>query len=151
MSTFTSFFTGHEAFPDRQPGSYTRIVEVQGVANVLVVDKDTVTNPESKDILDYAKFNDWSMISTKRFAHLCYFLGSLTTDVLFAFVAFTLLMVVLMALGLTGTFIGFIAEWAAIIYIIFWPQEFLNPVRLMLANGILKISSYINNAIRNTF
>lgn len=151
MSSFATFFSGHEAFPDRQAGTYVRIVEVNNNAVVQVVDKDSVTNPESKDINTYAKFNGWSMNSTENFARFMYFVCAVMVNLAFAVVGIFVILAILSVLGLTGSFIAILIEFAFWTYFVLWPQNFLNPIRIGLTNLTLSLCSYINNGIRNIF
>jgi len=151
MSSFATFFSGHEAFPDRQAGTYVRIVEVNNNAVVQVVDKDSVTNPESKDINTYTKFNGWSMNSTENFARFMYFVCAVMVNLAFAVVGIFAILTILSVLGLAGSVIAILIEFAFWTYFVLWPQNFLNPIRIGLTNLTLSLCSYINNGIRNIF
>lgn len=151
MSSFATFFSGHEAFPDRQAGTYVRVVEIDNTAVIQVVDKDTVTNPESNDIHTYAKFNGWSMNSTQNFARFMYFICAVFVNIAFAVVGIVVIFMILSALGLTGGFIAVLVEFIFWVYFLLWPQNFLNPLRNGLTNLSLTLCSYVNNGIRNIF
>jgi len=157
MSTFTTFFSGHEEQVSQKPGAYVRIVEIDRRPHILAIDAQSdKINPESKDIKDFTKFNGWKKETLSSFAHISYGIMSVLVVLAICFVIEILFSLIIAAMPAGFVAIAiFLYFFVMILFIMNLTKKdgiaWINKLSAKLTSGWLKGFSYINNAVYNIF